>query len=89
MDLENFENDIFWQNFNTNLHKIIQINFKYLLKNFLKSFFENITRIFPLPKQSPKGVLVALINAFAPNPFIAIRPSKLMDGVLDLFCKWL
>jgi hypothetical protein len=25
MDLENFENDIFWQKFNKNLNKIVQI----------------------------------------------------------------
>jgi hypothetical protein len=32
MDLENFENDIFWQIFNTNLNKILQM--------FLKTCFE-------------------------------------------------
>jgi hypothetical protein len=38
MDLEDFENDIFWQNFNTNLNKVVQI--------FLKTFLKNISRIF-------------------------------------------
>jgi hypothetical protein len=28
MDLENFENDIFWQIFNTNLNKIVQFFLK-------------------------------------------------------------
>jgi hypothetical protein len=28
MDLENLENDFFGQNYNTNLNKIVQINFK-------------------------------------------------------------
>ncbi len=30
MDLENFENDIFWQNFNTNFKKIVKIRNIYI-----------------------------------------------------------
>ncbi len=43
MDLKNFENDIFWQNFNTNLNKIVPI-FSLKLKK-TEDFFENISRI--------------------------------------------
>jgi uncharacterized membrane protein len=39
MDLENFENDIFWKIFNTNL-------LKKKLKNFIE-IIENILKIFP------------------------------------------
>jgi hypothetical protein len=56
MDLKNFENDIFWQNFNTNLNKIVQRKILKILKSFLKSFFENILRIF-----SKKWVVVVSI----------------------------
>jgi hypothetical protein len=41
MDLENFENDFFAQNFNTNLNKIIQIN-----KNILKNNKKYLLKIF-------------------------------------------
>jgi hypothetical protein len=63
--LENFENNIFLTNFNTNLNKIVQSNFKRFLKTFLKIFSNNVSRIFP-KKQSPKGVLVVPISPLAP-----------------------
>jgi hypothetical protein len=41
MDLENFENDIFWQISNINLNKIIQRNFKDFFEDFFKNLSEN------------------------------------------------
>jgi hypothetical protein len=38
MNLENFENDIFWQIFHRNLNKIVEINFKDLKIIFEKLF---------------------------------------------------
>jgi hypothetical protein len=63
--LENFENNIFIANFNTNLNKIVQFKKKKNLKIFLKIFSKNISRVFP-KKQSPKGALMALISVFTP-----------------------
>jgi hypothetical protein len=42
MHLENFENDIFYQNFNTNLNKIVQRFFLTFKKIFLKPFLRII-----------------------------------------------
>jgi hypothetical protein len=45
MDLENFENDIFWQIFNENLNKIVQIFFLKIykkLEGFFQEYFKNI-----------------------------------------------
>jgi hypothetical protein len=47
MDLNFFENDIFWKFFNKNLNNKIKIKFERFLKNCLKNFIENILRIFP------------------------------------------
>jgi hypothetical protein len=41
MDLENFENDIFWQIFNTNLKKIV------FLKKIIKRIFWEYSKIIP------------------------------------------
>jgi hypothetical protein len=40
MNLENFENAIFWQIFNKNLNKIIEIIFKDLKRIFEKRFLK-------------------------------------------------
>jgi hypothetical protein len=66
MDLENFENDIFWKIFNTNLDKIVERIIFFNLKIFLKIFKKYILRIFP-KKKSPKGVPMALISSFTPT----------------------
>jgi hypothetical protein len=58
MDLENFENDIFFKNNLTNPNQIIQRNF---LMFFLKTLSENISRIIPKNKSS-KGALVLLLT---------------------------
>jgi hypothetical protein len=63
MDLENFEMTYFWQNFNTNLNKILQIK---KIKIFFEKNYDLKKRIFP-KKQSPKGAHMVPISPFAPN----------------------
>jgi hypothetical protein len=46
MDLEDFENDIFWQFFDKKIYKIIQ--------RFFKDFFKNISKNIP-PTNHLKG----------------------------------
>jgi hypothetical protein len=46
MDFNFFENDIFYQILNINLHKIIWMSFL-KIKEFFEEFFKNIPRKFP------------------------------------------
>jgi hypothetical protein len=73
MCLENIENDIFWQSFNTNLNEIVHLLFK-ILKNKIENFFGEYFRNIP-QKKSPKGALVAPISPFALDGFFYIVTS--------------
>jgi hypothetical protein len=67
-----------WQIFNTNLNKIVQFFYKYILLKKLK----NIPRIFS-KKQSHEGAPMAPINPFAPGDL------NIFKDIMLLFCYFL
>ncbi len=88
MDLNFFENDIFYQNFNINLNKIVWIYFLKKLKTFLKMFpriFQEYSR--NLSQKVVTKVIKKKANVSHVIPLHSVKAKQKLKTISQYICK--